>query len=408
MKLRLAGLLSLATLSLVGTAFSGSAKAQSAGPFNGPISGNEGQYALLNGEFLSLYVDARGDLGAPRKPISSGLAKPGPALDANGRPIGNGQNINADGSVSTSVNDTFGALFTPNSTAALSLHDSVSAKSEYITGTPNGAAEGFAIKLGGGAWTSYRNLSFVDFGVGGNSVTGLLTATTHYTLGNLPVTQQIAFNDAANKNRAKFTITFDNSNGLDPVSVQYARVVNPNQGAPGTIQTTVNYGTPIFTNAFAIDSVANSKHLGIGVLPGTDVNAAGSILFSSDITDEGGLLNSGNLDTFLDANPFVQLRSDLGADYVNPDSSQNESTLGPNDFNSLQNVQFATGTEDTSLLLYSPNITVGAGQIGTYTFYYFFDTVHQEPPTVPEPGAIAMLLAGGVGCSVLLRRRHRK
>jgi hypothetical protein len=408
MKLRLAGLLSVATLSLVGTAFSVSAKAQSAGPFNGPISGSEGQYALLNGEFLSLYVDARGDLGAPRKPLSSGLAKPGPALDANGRPFNNGQNINADGSVKSSVNDTFGALFSPNSTAALSLHDSVSAKSEYITGTPNGAAEGFAIKLGDGAWTSYRNLNFVDFGVGGNSVTGLLTATTHYTLGNLPITQDIAFNDAANKNRAKFTITFDNSNGTAPVSVQYARVVNPNQGAPGTIQTTVNYGTPIFTNAFAIDSVANGKHLGIGVLPGTDPNAAGSVILSNDVTDEGGLLNSGNLDTFLDNYPFVQLRSDLGADYINPDPSQNESTLGPNDFNSLQNVQFATGTEDTSLLLYSPNITVGAGQIGTYTFYYFFDTINQGPPTVPEPGAVALLLAGVVGCSALLRRRNRK
>ena len=47
-------------------------------------------------------------------------------------------------------------------------------------------------------------------------------------------------------------------------------------------------------------------------------------------------------------------------------------------------------------------LAVGAGQIGTYTFYYFFDTINQEPPTVPEPGTVTMLLTGVVGCGGML------
>ncbi|HZO89177.1 MAG TPA: PEP-CTERM sorting domain-containing protein [Chthonomonadaceae bacterium] len=420
MKSRLKGLLSLAALSLAGLLLSTGAQAQGL-TFTGPTEA----YGLLNGEFLALYLNERGDLGAPRQ----GLAKPAGPLDSTGHPTG----VANDGSVTSG---TYGALFSSTSTigaGAGTVGDSVGAKREYITGFSSNA-EGYAIRIGDGSWMPYTGFTPVP---GAFTTTGAinsqLTANSALTTGvpGLVLRQSVTFNTNNNLNRAKFTVTFDNTAGTSAITnLRYARVVNPNPGLPqGSNITTQSYLRDLFPGAFLINATNANLNLGIGVFP-TDPNTHGTALVATPNEFlEGDLLNRGNLDTNVDLldpfspNPlepgtapnfnYVMLHTgDNGADFVDTAGNVvNSTTDFGTDFQGTDfrnQVAFSSQAAETGLVLYSPLIDVPAGGTSTFTFYYFFDQFTPSQVAVPEPGTVSLFLGGLVSGSLLLRRRKKQ
>src|SRR5690242_19934193 len=112
-----------------GCGLSVSAGAQSA-TFQYTDAGGSHNYGLLNGDYLALYVNDRGDLGAPYRNI--GAEKP-----TSGALNGIYAVVNGDGSVpngsTPNTRYTYATLFTTKSTAGLPLQSSIQAKTEYTT-----------------------------------------------------------------------------------------------------------------------------------------------------------------------------------------------------------------------------------------------------------------------------------
>lgn len=394
-------------------------------------------YALLNGDLLALYLNDRGDLGAPY-PIINGLpgAKPSGIVDpATGRP--SASNIADDGRILPQSNPpSYGALFSRNSTPGATLGDSVRQKSEYLTAGAGSVAEGFSIRGGqglsgpGNTFLLSSDLNVNSFTVNGNSRTGQLSATSILDYptdtGSLQITQDVTFQEPnAPKNRARFTVTFTNK-GTDTLSgLQYSRTVDPNQGFT-TGATNQRFRTPSEPGAFAINSLVGDRGFGFGVFP--DGLTEGTILLVTPETRESALLTR----------PLSQVSTNnyikLGATSVlgngiktasaflfqpggDPSSIADDILLGSttdfiNDaaFTSLVNGNLSVPSGNAALLWTSPILPSLAPDASlSLTFYYFFDAIQGGPPSnVPEPGAVAMLLSGMIGGGTLLRRRRNR
>ena len=368
-------------------------------------------YGLLNGDNIALYISDRGDLGVPRR---QGIiaSKPSGNIDAiTGSPL----DILPDGSISTDPGTgVYGALFSRTSTSGLPLQQSIQAKSEYITGGGGIALENFALfgnnsnlhTLTGG-YLHGDTVGTPTFSLSGNSATDILSATSAFTFSRakMKMTQEVSFQyDPVRKNLVQFKITFQNTGTTDLTGIRYARAVNPNQGAFGTGTTTLatlqQLGTPTEPDAFAINSSASNRHLGLGVFSDQQ-NGKGTILLSTATTEENTLLD--NPTAQLANSNYVKLL-DGGAEYYEGNSLVNTT----DDFRKadFQNsVKFESGGDD-ALLLLSPVINVAAGTSETFTFYYFFN--NPAPSGVPEPGSVALLVSSLVGGCFLLRKHSRK
>lgn len=424
----------------------GAAQGQAVVYDNPFLSGRK--YSLLNGDLLALYVNDRGDLGAPRrsgtKPV--GFANgPTPFINPDGSP-------NTDLMLGLQRNGTYGALYSETPTAgAGSLAGSVSAKQEYFTvGPPPGlnALEGFAVSVGSSWFNGSSPLFNLNPTTGftvptnGTTATGPLTASSilHGIAGaaaNLQITQTIGVQSpdntsAAQLNSAKFTVKIKNTSTTATLSnVRYARAIDPNQGytngydstssTGGQTSTTQRFGTGADPDAFAVRSLdspgaTTPRSLAIGVLP-TDINAGGTTILSvreSDYLNEGALL--GNPLNFLN-NPRVVLNDATGgASYF--DASGTEYVTG--DFTDLTSDPFHLAGDpsqtvtpsfrdgDVALLLLSPIFTLSPGEEETFIFYYFFgNTPTAAGPVVPEVGTLTLLLGSLSGGALLLRRRRR-
>jgi hypothetical protein len=388
------------------------------------------QYGLLNGELLALYLNARGDMGAPFVTSGGVTSKPGGILDANRRPF-----VNDNGSLTQqsnpgpTVGGTYGALFTRNSTAgAGSVGASVRAKNEYMTllgasGNP-GVTEGYSVvgnndglNDGFGGWLSSEALNLQNFSVNGASVSGPLSATSTLTApllggsGGLLVRQNVSFQtDGIKRNFVKFEVDLTNTSTSERLEgVRYARAVDPNPGGsanPGSSQTRQRFTTPVRPDAFAVDSVFfgdEERHLGFGVLPG-EPGTLGTTLVVTNELREGVLLGS-PLDQ-LNGNRYVRLGQGNSAEFFLPDGSSttvSDFTQAPElvDF-------FGTASADQALVLISPEYDIDPGQTQQFIFYYFFDPIQEPNGDVPEPGACAFLTALAVGGGLLLRRRRAR
>jgi hypothetical protein len=393
-----------------------------------------GNYALLNGDNLALYIDQLGDLGAPMS-SSPSQPKPGGQLNSSGQPF-----INSDGSVQTPVGTpavpvTYAALYNPSATAG-TIQQQVQAKDEYITLGNRNAVEGWSISVNGGSsFIPYSNagMSAAPIVTSYNPVTGLLTATadTTYKVGatDVGISQETLFNDTGRKNLAEFVTTFTN-NGTSTISgLQYARGVDPNQGVapPGTsanVNTTQTFGTSVDPTQFAINSTDQeslNRNLALGVRS-SDPNSAGTEIYAVSANQtESGLLGSPQVNR--QGNPsYIQLdpNGDGGANFVDPTNPAMDShtanyqeylqnpALAP--FLTAGNVsvtpEFSTYSPDTDLVLLSPVISnLTPGESESFTFYYTFGALNAG--AVPEPGTIAMALAGICGAAVFRLRRVR-
>jgi hypothetical protein len=393
-----------------------------------------GNYALLNGDNLALYIDQFGDLGAPMNGAAS-QPKPGGQLNSLGQPF-----INSDGSVQTPVGSpsvpvTYAALYNPSATTG-TIQQQVQEKTEYVTLGNRNAVEGWSLSVNNGA-------SFVPYNSAGmnaspivtsyNAGTGLLTATanTTYKVGatNLAISQETLFNDAGRKNLAEFVATFTN-NGTSTISgLQYARAVDPNQGvAPGNtgnVNTTQTFGTMADLTQFAInsgDQEGLNRDLALGV-HSSDPNSPGAEIYAvSGNQTEAGLLGSPQVNR--QGNPnYIQLdpNGDGGANFVdttNPamDSHTNNyqqylqnPALAP--FLTPGNVsvtpEFSAYSPDTDLVLLSPMINnLAPGESESFTFFYTFGALN--PVATPEPGTVSLLVSSALGASGLLFRTRQR
>jgi hypothetical protein len=385
-----------------------------------------GNYALLNGDNLALYVDHYGDLGAPQNATTP--TKPGGSLNGTGQPY-----INVDGSVNNlGGTNEYAALYNPTATFG-SVQSQVQQKTEYITLGNRNAVEGWSVSVNDGAsFVPYNALGMTAGSISTtyNSVTGLATATTDttYKLGatNLGIQQEVLFNDTGRKNIAEFVTTFTN-NGTSAISgLQYARGIDPNQGvaSPGTtsdVNTNQSFGTSADLTQFAInssDQLGQNRMLALGVRS-TDSNAVGSIIYAtSGGQTQNALLTSPELAR--QGNPsYIQLLPGGGASYVDAANPADDATT-TNYQQYLQNPALApflnaaddsitpafSSFADTDMVLLSPTMSLAPGASTSYTFYYTFGTPNPVP--TPEPGVVSLLTGSALAASATMFRSRRR
>lgn len=347
------------------------------------------KYVLLNGEKLALYLNDRGDLGAPYyfdQPV-----KPAGYL------LGGLPDILEDGSVAQSIADpsvlgnTFAALYSavPVNTT-LSLGAQVRAKNEYISLGGLGTTEQYGIRLNGN-WLYGSSLVAATGGnpigltASGSNPLAPLKAISTLKLpvpgGTLVLKQTVILqNTPANKNIAQFVISFTNSSPNTLSSLQYARLVNPNQGAASplsTLATTQSLLTPADPNAFAIDAASGTHHLGLGISLGTSgVPASNSVPFSGttllalppDVNDELSFFS--NLDGLVATTDRVVLNNGFTATAVD---GLTGAIMTTSDFRTDANFQPTFAQNDASLALVSAPFDLGAQRTLTFSFNYYFD-----------------------------------
>ena len=434
MKLIRGATLTLATLASVSLA--GGAKGQSA-VFANPYDASF-QYGLLNGDRVALYLNDRGDLGAPFRP---GFTKnPGIVDPITGRPS-NAQ-IDDTGRILGNPAPTYGALFSNVTTAgAASIGESVRLKSEFLT--PAGSPiEGFSMyaKQGirgsigvGTIGTSnfFRSSDFgnvASFAVSGTAVNDPLNATTTHNLkggnaafgGDLVFTQTVDLQKDASKNRVRFNMKVDYSN-INSTNIlndfRFARVVNANNGFTNT-QTSQRFGTSVDPDAFALSSIAMGGEMGIGVFGDAHPDMEPGAILLTGTGDASTLLrnpfaqgNSKYVEFGSNYSAEIKMRVADGAagandDLVTTNDTVLHSTLDFRDaaFADLVKTELGLDASDTSLILLSPSFNIVPGGSADFTFYYFFSG--NTPSSVPEPGTVALLASGLFGGGVVLRRRR--
>ena len=230
------------------------------------------QYGLINTSTLALYLNDRGDIGAP---VRNGGSKPNGLLDSNGRPY-----INSDGSVNTSAsnsgtpNGTYGLLISSRrpSPSGGSIGDSVRAKNEYLTVGPSTTAEGFAV-IGddphlqkGSNWINASDFNVQSFAPAANGAPGLVSQlfrpTGTQTAQGLLITQTVSV--IPNSNRVQFDINFDNTDVKTLTGLRYARGVNANPGGSlgaSTGDTQQFFGSNADKGSFLIGSSVGTRQV---------------------------------------------------------------------------------------------------------------------------------------------------
>lgn len=369
---------------------------------------NTHQYGLLNGDHLALYLNDRGDLGAPYHYDFNGVGVIKPSGQTNGtQPL-----VNMDGSV-PETSGTFAALYSKTSTAgAGSLYNSLTAKTEYITVAS--ALEAYGVYVPGqNAWLHNADFtaSPAAFTVSG-SLDGMLTAYTKtINAGNgLTVEQTVTIDDVpGNKKqeRAQFAVKITNSGSGPLTGLRYARVVNPNQGVygpSGTVATTQSFGTPTAPGAFAINSTAGGNNLALGVDPGSS-GSMGATIFSTSIVQEDALFNS--LNSLLGSSNRVTLGIGNQATYTDAANNMISTPDFTADPTFASMVQFDSQSSDDALVLASSAFDLQSGASFNFNFNYYFDPASSVVgnPT-PEPGVPALLASICVAGAVFAFRRR--
>lgn len=420
--------LGLAALLLTGMTLNNSVHAQSA-----IFDSNAGfsRYGLLNGQHLALYINDRGDLGAPYF-LSSGGKSSSIVDPITGRP--NPGNIGNDGRILPLNNPPgYAALFSLAPTGNGSIGDSVKAKSEYLGAGSSSIIEGFSVFAQdglepGNLFLRNSNMNVTGFTVSGATSAGPLTAVSNLTAdllfsnnntGTLGVQQTISFQTGANvpANRVQFSTDFTNTSSNTLENFRYARVVDANTAFtnPNTQQRFLTDNEP---NAFALTSVVGTNAIGIGVFGDNQSFPAqpGSILFTADSSiGDATLLQSpfdritNNTYVELTANNGAVIKLKVGDDLITDDDTILFTTtnfIGDLAFRNQVSTSLGFGSSDTSLMLLSPGLDILPGQTANFTFFYFFGG-QINAPGVPEPGTVAFLVAGGISGLWLRRRKNR-
>lgn len=420
--------LGLAALLLTGNVLSNAVYAQSA-IFDSRAGFS--RYGLLNGDRLALYLNARGDLGAPFS-LNSGGKSSSIVDPITGRP--NPGNIGNDGRIlPTNRPPSYAALFSLNPTGNGSIGDSVKAKSEYLGAGSSSIIEGFSVFAQNGLEPETRfranpTMNVTGFTVSGATATGPLTAVSNLTTalrfdnnnrGTLGIEQTISFQTGANVpgNRVQFSTDFTNNSGETLENFRYARVVDANTAFVNP-RTTQRFSTDNEPNAFALTSVVNNNAVGIGVFgdnPRQFPAQPGSILFTAASSiGEATLLQSpfDRVTTYVEltSNNGAVIKRKVGNDLITTNDTILFSTtnfIGDAAFQDQVGTALNFGnSSDSSLILLSPSLTIGANQTANFTFFYFFGG-QLNPPVVPEPGTVAFLVAGGLSGLWLRRRKLR-
>lgn len=418
-------------------------------------------YTLLNGENLALYISDLGYLGAPAFQFGSSLG----ALSKTDI------HVNADGSVniplkSTSTGqpintgpnaDQYGILYNPGGINNSSLQSSIQSKFEYATANlSHTATEQWGVKVSSPTtsnWLFQSNLTDVALPqapkASGNSVSAQLVATNIVDTGDVTVSQRITFNGTSdNKNVARVDVVFHKNGAGDPITVRYARTVNPglfstNPGSnpDATTQTIGTTKQSAFAiNASTVDTNLNTtgnfsdptsyshkffetRNLGLGVQP----------------TDNGSTILDPNTGksvpvtiTGMSILALPDLSLDPDAALTDPNSTTSYITLGANgsavyhqggnagtvkDFANFTDISTtdsglfsSSQSADDYLMLLSPDMTLtDANPDAAFTFYYFFDLPVNGAGAVPEPGTAALIVSGlAAACGLAVRRRLRK
>lgn len=426
--------LGLSAVLLTATAFTNTAYAQSA-IFNyvAPDQSGSHRYGLLNGQHVALYINDRGDLGAPYPIINGdpGIKPPSIVNPATGRP--NPGNIGANGQILPVNNPpAYAALFSLAPVGNLNIGDSVKAKSEYLGAGSSSIIEGFSIYaqnglLPGTRFVSNSSMNLVDFSVEGATSSGALRAVSNLTrnlrfnngdTGTLGIEQNIRFQTGVNVpgNRVEFSTNFTNTSGNTLENFRYARVVDANTAFtnPNTAQRFLTDNEP---NAFALTSIVGGEAIGIGVFGENQPFPAqpGSILFTADSSLGNATLLQSPFDrasTYLEltgSNGAV-IKQKFGNDLVTDNDTILASTtnfIGDLAFRDQVSTALNFGnSSDSSLILLSPSLTIRPNETANFTFYYFFGG-QINPPAVPEPGTVALLAASGLSGLWLRRRKKR-
>ena len=410
---------SVAMLALAGAAYPGLALAQSQiYTYTEPGNNRMHQYALLNSGLLALYLNDRGDLGAPYR--TSGTFKPVGFTDPNAdfAPY-----INNDGSVNTDLqkngvrNGTYGVLYSQTPTSG-TLAEQVRQKREYLTTGGTSVAEGYALtgdnsRLHSGSdWLTAGNFTLNNFSVanvGSNvSATSQLFRQTGAAGQGLMLTQTISIAD--DTNLVEFSVRFKNTASTSLTGLRYARAIDPNPGgstAAQTSQTSQSFRTQSSPDAFAINAKAGGRQMALGVLPG-DPGAltVGTRLLATNSIFEGDLLRNPDTQLFDDpASRYVTLGTGKSATYFQGGTAVSTTTDFTTD-NSFQPDFGSANSGNVGLVLESDIFSLAAGAETSFNFYYFLDP-RGSTMNAPEPGVFALLIGGMVGGVSVLRRRRR-
>lgn len=386
-------------------------------------------YGLINTDAIALYINDRGDIGAPYR-------APGRTNKANGLLDGAGQPyLNSDGSVNTSANiggitnGSYGLLVnTGGVPASGSLADSVRAKSEYLTAGPSTVAEGFSLigdnaNLRVGSPVSPNFLTASNFtvqsftasasGAPPSLVSQLFRKTGTLATQGLQVTQTVTLPTNSNPakpslNLAQFTISFTNTDTQTLTGLRYARGLNPNQDGslPNSTGNTMQTfgGNPADPKSFLINSNGSgSRMLGLAVHPG-DPNTVGARVSVANTKFEASLLSTPD-SYFSGASNYVTLNSGFGAAYHKSDGT----TQTTSDFTTDGGFKPSFGTltnGDYSVLLESDIFSLAPGATTDFTFYIEAEQ-RGIAASVPEPGAFALLFAS-LSLGLMARRRRAR
>jgi hypothetical protein len=388
-------------------------------------AGGSHRYGLLNGDYLALYVNDRGDLGAPYRNI--GATKP-----TSGALNGIYAVVNANGSVpdgpTPATRYTYAALFSKTPTVGLPpvalqtpLQTSIQAKTEYAT-VGNNPLEAYGVYVPGNnpassVWLHNGDFSMDNtasaFSVSGKQG-GVLSATSlvNNASTGINVAQTITIDDKLGDNKqnvAQFHITVTNNSSKTLNGVQYARVINPNMGAysGGPNSTVQSLGTASDTSAFAIDASAAGRQLALGLDPANSSDS-GTTIFSTNIVKEDLLFSSLNA-TIAGSNRVV-LGNGTNASYylggqVNAAATGSYTDYSMHGF--VSQVNFNSDPVDDSLVLVSPSYDLASGQSFSFSFSYYFDQLPLAGDPVPEPGVLGLVAGGLVFGGIGVHRRKR-
>ena len=354
-------------------------------------------YANVSAGGTSIYINDRGDLGAPYR--STGIAKPNGFTDANGNPY-----INPDKSVNTAVTIN-GAQ---NGTYGLVVN-----KAEYLTSGPTNVAEGFAIignstrLQNGPSWLNASNFTVQSFQAAPGSVPGVVsnlfrqtgTASTQ----GLLVTQTVTLDAASN--RISFNVSFTNNDIQTLSGLQYARAINPNQGGSlpaATGNTQQGFGLPNSSSSFGINTSVGQRQLGLAIKPG-DPNTLNARITATTTTQENSLLS--NPDVFFGSNrQYVQLGAGNNATFNVGDGTTKTTSNFTTDKGFAPTFGAASSGDD-ALVLESGTFSLAPGATDSFNFFLLADPI--TAAAVPEPGAMP-LLAGILLSSGMLALRRRR
>lgn len=333
-------------------------------------------YACLNGDVMTVYIDSYGDLGL--HPKIAGIVSP-----TTGKP--DISNFTTNGQVVPTNNPpTYGILRSPESrNAQASVEAAIAGRRELLTqgsviGSWSVRGDHTDLHGPGSTYLVCTDFTRTAFAVSGANAGVAVSATStlmyqdSFAADLLEVKLIYSFQNAASvleKTRVKVRVELRNPTASTLTGIKFAFAMDPNPNISSGVNT-LTFQTPADLTAFAVQGGDEPNYIAIGVYD-SGPNADGTrVGIASAATGESNVVS--HPDTLLDGGYSMVLGSGTNATwYVGPtltDTTTNYQT--DNGFDA--NIYSASAAQQ-SLILRAPSLSITAGATQAYEFYLFTD-----------------------------------